>query len=82
MDGFAGAEIDGFAGHPHLLTLPAGEMHFDAVTLAIVKGVMLERVEVEIAAELAVDAREQVEIERGGDAGGVVVGGVEDSRRP
>ena len=39
---------------------------------------MLEPVEVEPAAELAVDPREQVEVEPGGDPLGVVVGGFED----
>jgi len=43
-------------------------MHFDAVALAIVEGVMLEAVAPEGAAELAIDAREQVEIEFGGNA--------------
>ena len=37
--------------------LQAGEMHLDAVALAIVEGVVLEAVELEVAAELAVDAR-------------------------
>ena len=68
VDGFAGAEFDCFAGHLHLLPLQAGKMHLDAVPLAVVEGVMLEAVELEIAAQLAVDAREQIEIELGGDA--------------
>ena len=55
-------------------------MHLDAVTLAIVEGVMAEAVEIEIGAELAVDAAQQIEIELRGDAGGVVIGGVEDRR--
>ena len=38
-------------------------MHLDARALAVVEGVVLEACEVEIAAELAVDARQQVEIE-------------------
>ena len=65
---------------PRTLTfcrLLAGQMHLDAVALAVVEGVVLEACEIEIAAEFAVDAREQVEIELRGDAGGIVVGGVE-----
>ena len=41
---------------------------------------MLDRVEVEACAELAVHAREEVARERGGHAGGVVVGGLERAR--
>ena len=39
---------------------------------------MREAGEVEIAAELAVDAREQIEIEGGGDAARIVIGGDQD----
>ena len=41
---------------------------------------MLEPIDVEIAVELAVDAFEEVEVERGGHPGSVVVGGLEDVR--
>ena len=47
VDGLAGAELERFAGHLHLLPFEAGEMHFDAVALAVVEGVMLECVELE-----------------------------------
>ena len=77
MDRFAGAEIDRFTGHPHLLTFQAGEVHFDAMSFTIVKGVMLKHVEPEIPAELAVDARQQVEIEFCRHAFGVIIRGVE-----
>src|SRR5918992_4334556 len=78
MDGFAGAKLDGFAGHPHLLPLVAGEVHFDAVALAIVEGVMLKAAEVEFSVELAVDPHEDVEIEGAGYPGSIVVSGVND----
>src|SRR5262245_22032734 len=55
VNGLAGAEIDGVACYFHLLPLEACEVHFDATTFAVVKGVMLESVETESAAELAVD---------------------------
>ena len=42
---------------------------------------MLERGEIEIGAELAVDAGEQIEIELRGDAVGVVIGAIEDVGR-
>ena len=41
---------------------------------------MLEGVEIEIGAELAIDARQQIEIEFRGDTLGIVVGAVENLR--
>src|SRR5664280_88516 len=51
------------------------------MTLAVVKGAVLERIELEGGAELAIDAHQQIEIELGGDALGVVIGGVEHVHR-
>src|SRR5512142_3380346 len=56
-------------------------MHFDAMALLIVERVMLEGIQPESAPKLAVDAREQIEIEFGGHARGVIVGGVEHLHR-
>ncbi len=78
MDGFAGAETDRLAVDFHLLPLGAGEVHLDPVVLAIVTGVMLEGGQIEIGAELAIDARQQIEIEFGGHAFGVIVGRAQD----
>ena len=71
----------GRVAHPHLLPLRAGEMHFDTVSLAVVKGVVLEGLEIEIAAKLPIDAREQIEIEFRGNALGVVIGAIENVGR-
>ncbi len=80
VNGFAGAEVDAFAGNAHALALEARQMHFDARALAVEEGVMLEAREVELGAELAIDAREQIEIELRGDALRVVVGLLQDLR--
>ena len=48
--------------------------------LAVVERDVLEGVEVEVGVQLAVDHRQQVAVERRGDAGGVVVGGLEHGR--
>ena len=48
----------------------------------IVEGVMGEGVQVEIRAQLAIGARQQVLVERRGDAGRVVIGGMQDRRDP
>src|SRR5262245_40058388 len=63
MDRLAGAEIDNDAAYPDLLPLGAGEMHLDAPALRIVEGVVLEGGEIEIGAELAIDAGKQIEVE-------------------
>src|SRR5262249_20661035 len=54
-------------------------MHLDAVALAIVERAVAKVFELEIAVELAIDARKQIEIELRGQAGGVIVSGVEDA---
>ena len=81
MDRLAGAEVDGFAGHLNVLPLQAGKVHFDAVTLAVVDGVVLEGVELEGAAQFAVDTHQQIKVELRGDARRVVVGSIEHFHR-
>src|SRR5215213_4473164 len=56
------------------LRLLGDQVHLDAMALAIVNRAVHEGGNVEIAAELAVDADQNVEIEPRGDAGGVVIG--------
>src|SRR3981081_1976590 len=58
VDGLAGAEFEHPACHPHLLSFVAGEMHFDAAAIGIVESMVAEICKIEIAIELAVDARE------------------------
>src|SRR6266571_3144379 len=57
---------------------PALDVEFDAALLFVVEGDVREAVDLEIAAEFAVDPLDQVEVEGGVGAGAVVVGGVED----
>src|SRR5690606_28913561 len=59
------------------LALAAHEMHLDAAAVLVEDGAVLEAVEIEIAAKLAVDAAQEVEVEGGGDAVGVVIGGAQ-----
>ena len=68
--------------HLDALALEAGQMHLDARALAVEEGVMLEAAEVEVGAELAVDARQQIEIELRGDALLVVIGLLQHLRCP
>ena len=54
-------------------------MHLDAVALSIIEGAVAEVFEFEIAVELVIDPREQIEIELRGQAGCVIVSGIEDA---
>ena len=57
--------------------LLADQVHLDAVALAVVDRAMGEGGEIEIAAELAVDAHQHIEVEARGDAGRIVIGVVQ-----
>ncbi len=50
------------------------QVHFDAALVFVPARFMLEVAQLEIAAQLAIDAPQQIEIERAGDADGVVIG--------
>src|SRR3954447_1734563 len=58
----------------HRLVPSAFEKHLDAALAGVPPGAVRKPVEIEIATELAVDAREQVLVERRGHAERVVVG--------
>src|SRR4029079_7432695 len=62
------------AQQAHSLRLFGDQVHLDAMTLAIIDRAMHEGGNVEIAAEFAVDANQDVEIELRGDAGSIVIG--------
>ena len=49
-------------------------MHFDALMLSVVARFVAERPKVEIGAQLAVDPCEKIQIERGRNPDGIVVG--------
>ena len=50
------------------------QVHLDALRLFVVADDVRELAQVEIALQFAIDAAQQVQVERGGDAGGIVVG--------
>ena len=71
----------GSAGRrPHALVVQADQMHLDPPVARVVDGPVLEGAQVEVGAELAVDAHQQVEVEGRGHAGRVVVGAHELAR--
>src|SRR5436190_22848091 len=79
MDGLFGGEIECAPGGSDVLAHLADEVHLDPVVLGIVEGAMVEGLEIEISVELAIDARQQVEIELCSEAGLVIVSGVKDA---
>src|SRR4051795_8652193 len=79
VDALARAEREAGAEQAHGLALLADQVHLDAVPLAIVDRAMGEGGKVEIAAEFAIDPYQHIEVEARGDAGGVVVGVVEQT---
>src|SRR5262249_15513717 len=81
VNGFTCAEVDGFSGDFHFLAFEAGKVHFNTMPLAIVKCMMLESIEPEGAAKLAIDAGQQIEIELGRNACLIVVSSVEHLHR-
>ena len=74
MDGLATPETDGLAGEPHRLVLATDEVHLDAAFIVIPNRAMGERRHVEVGASLTIQPHQDVAVERGGDAGRVVVG--------
>jgi len=80
VDPLAGGEGEGLPGDGHGLFALAFEVHFHPSGGGVVERPVGEAVEVEIDAEFTVAAGEQVQVEGGGDAGGVVVGRVQHGR--
>src|SRR5262245_35689172 len=76
-DVFALTEQDRDSGHCDGLVASADEAHLDAAQQRIVNGIVLEAIAIEVGSELAIQAREQIQIELGRYAAAVVVGGVQ-----
>src|SRR5437899_220801 len=75
-DGFIFGEFHGETGLADAdgLVASRAEMHFDAALHLVVPHGVAKPREVKIGIELAVDARQQIQIERSRDPGGIVVG--------
>ena len=85
MDGFAEGEVEGegwagsVGGDVDALGDEGFEVHLDAGLDGVPEDLVAEGISVEVGAKVAVEAGEDVEVEGGGGAGGVVVGGEEGS---
>ena len=74
VDRLAGAKIEPLPEERHGLRPRADEMHLDPALRVVENRLVPEAVEIEIGAEFAVGAGQQVQVECGGHPGGVVVG--------
>src|SRR5512143_2336591 len=74
---FAEGEMEALARNPYVLLGEAHQMHFDAARHWIVERVVAEARRLEVGVQLAVEAVEEIEVEGCGDAGRVIVGGVQ-----
>src|SRR5262249_47737445 len=77
VNALARTERELMAEHAHALRLAADQVHLDAMAVAVIDRAMHEAGEIEIAAKLAVDALQHIEIEARGDTSGIVIGIVE-----
>ena len=74
MQALAGIEVKTSALDGHILRLGADEVHLDARFALVEERPMDKARRVDVTVQLVADALQQVEVERGGDMGAVVVG--------
>src|SRR3954449_7951545 len=77
---FASGECEAAAGDGNRLFGEAFQIQLHAAGFGIVERDMREAIDIDIAVQLAIYPDQQIEIERGIDAGAVVIGGVENFR--
>src|SRR5262245_20028447 len=61
VDALSRAEEDAPAPNLDALLFQADEVHFDPSVTRIIDGLVLERIQVEVGAKLAIDARQEIE---------------------
>src|SRR5205823_7016394 len=78
MDHLSLVKRERSAVEPNDLRLSADQVHLDPLLGADIVGPVREEAQVEVGGQLAVDPRQQVEVELGADSPPVVVGGPDD----
>ena len=73
MNGLTRLERDVDVGDPYLLRHGRFEVHFDTTCGIVEKRDVAEGGQIERGAQRPIQARQQIQIERGGDTGGIVV---------
>ena len=80
MDGLPGGEVEPLAADLHALIQGAHQVHLHPPEVRVVEGPMAPGAEVEVRPQLAIDALQQVEVEGGGNPGGIVIGRIQHGR--
>ena len=82
-DGFTCLQRAGEVGspNPYGLFLPRAKVHLDATLVLVISDLVREVPQHEVPIDLAIDTGQQIEVERGGDTGGIVVGWQEVGHR-
>ena len=75
-------EFEASAADDDGLRLEADQMHLDAALGCVPPHIVGKTVQPEVTLQLAIDAREQIQVERGGHLLPVVVGGKQGSNVP
>ena len=75
-------EIEASASDGNGLRFEADQMHLDAALNSVPSHIVGKAFQPEVTLELAIDAREQIQVERGGHLLPVVVGGKQGSNVP
>ncbi len=79
MNGFAGVEVEALTVDDNRLCFPAHQVHLDCGGTGVPARLVGEAFQLEVRAEFTIDAREQVQVESGGNALLIVLGGKKDS---
>src|SRR5258708_9270520 len=77
---FPRPEREALSRDAHLLITRALEVHFDAAALREIAREMAKSTQIEIGAELAIDSRQQIQVERRGHPLRIVIRGIEQRR--
>ena len=76
MDGFAPVESDGHVADAGHVVFGADQVHFDAPERPDIAGFMAEACWPHFGIQLAADTLQNIQVKGGGNAKGIVVGGV------
>ena len=79
MDRLSRLEIEASAADGDGLRFEADQMHLDSALGCVPSHVVGKAVQPETTLELAIDAREQIQVERSGHLSAIVVGGKQSS---
>ena len=78
MYGVTGIEFKAMSVNPDRLLAFTDQVHLDPTPDIVIEGMVHEGLSVKITRQFVIDTLQQIQIERGGDAAGIVVGRVQN----